>query len=264
MTYHDSVDALTADGAIVRIRSVTAADAQALADLYHRASAESLRMRFFAPPGEHVIATEVTRLTRAPSGDHSAILAERAGVVVGVASWERPSDVDRRAEFAVFVDEELHGRGVGTLLLEHLASRARGYGVRELVGEVLPGNAAMLRVATDLSSRVFSRFADGIVDVGLATASDDGATIDRRRRRWPLARGNRPRDPARAGGVRLHRRPARGQPARGLRGGCAGVPFPARRARPSGPGGDRGDLRGRRGRRRAGRGHSFVRLRRGR
>jgi acyl-CoA synthetase (NDP forming)/L-amino acid N-acyltransferase YncA len=183
--YHlDAVDALTADGAIVRIRAATRADVDALTDLYQRASTESLRLRFFAPPGTHVLDSEVGRLTREPSPEHAAIVAEQAGRLVGVASWERPSDADRRAEFAVFVDEEQHGRGIGTLLLEHLASRAHGAGVAELVGEVLPGNAAMLRVATDLSGRVFTRFADGIVDVGMATAPDEVtlAAIDSRER----------------------------------------------------------------------------------
>jgi len=168
----------------VQIRSVSRTDEDALAELYRRASVESLRLRFFAPPGERVLATEVARLTRAPSPEHAAILAERAGAVVGVASWERPSDVDERAEFAVFVDETQHGRGIGTLLLEHLASDALAHGVRELVGEVLPGNTAMLRVATDLSGRVFSRFADGIVDVGVTTAADELslAAVDSRER----------------------------------------------------------------------------------
>ncbi len=180
----DAVDALTADGAIVRIRSAVATDAEALSDLYHRASVENLRLRFFGTPGRHGIEAEVIRLTRSPSPRHDAILAERTGTVIGVASWERTSDVERRGEFAVFVDEEQHGRGIGTLLLEHLAYRAQAKGVSELVGEVLPGNVAMLRIASDLSGRAFSRFADGIVDVGMATAPDEAtlAAVDSRER----------------------------------------------------------------------------------
>ena len=60
---------------------------------------------------------------------HLALLADEAGVLVGVASYERTGDADRRAEFAVFVADDHRGRGIGTLLLEHLAAgRARpGY-----------------------------------------------------------------------------------------------------------------------------------------
>jgi acyl-CoA synthetase (NDP forming)/GNAT superfamily N-acetyltransferase len=164
------VDVLTADGGIVRIRPVAASDAPALATLYSRSSPSSLRMRFFAVPGPRAIADEVARLCRPPDADHAALLAEQAGTVLGVASYERmPADA-RRAEFAVFVAEAHHGRGIGTLLLEHLAPLARQHGLTELVGEVMPGNAAMLRVASDLSGHVWSRLDDGLVDVGIATA----------------------------------------------------------------------------------------------
>ena len=61
MTVHTSpgVDALTADGGIVRIRPVTSDDEKALTDLYERGSPEGLRMRFFVVPGRHGIAAEV-------------------------------------------------------------------------------------------------------------------------------------------------------------------------------------------------------------
>lgn len=101
------------------------------------------------------------------------MLALQGGQVVGVASGER-TDAGRRAEFSVFVAETHRDRGIGTLLLEHLAARARRHGISELVGEVLAANFAMLRVARDLSAHAWSRFADGIVDVGLNTAGDAG------------------------------------------------------------------------------------------
>ena len=42
---------------------------------------------------------------------------------------------------------------------------------------MLPGNFRMLRVARDLSARVWSRFDDGVVDLGLATSTDDEAAV---------------------------------------------------------------------------------------
>jgi acyl-CoA synthetase (NDP forming)/L-amino acid N-acyltransferase YncA len=178
------VDALAADGGIVRIRPVTASDADALTALYSGGSPDSLRMRFFVVPSKQMLADEVSRLCRLPTADHGALLAEQAGALLGVASYERMPGDQRRAEFAVFVDEAQRGRGIGTLLLEHLSPLARQQGLTELVGEVMPGNAAMLRVASDLSGHVWSRFDDGIVDVGIGTADSEDvqAAVDARDR----------------------------------------------------------------------------------
>ena len=113
-------DVLTSDGGIVRLRPVAPSDADALTALYTRGSDESLRLRFFGSPGHGGLAKEIERLVRAPGPDHDALLAEQADGVIGVASYERRPDSAHQAEFAVFVDEAHHGRGVGTLLLEHL------------------------------------------------------------------------------------------------------------------------------------------------
>jgi acyl-CoA synthetase (NDP forming)/RimJ/RimL family protein N-acetyltransferase len=168
-------DALTMDGAIVRLRPVSADDAAALADLHRRGSAESLRLRFFGSAGAAVIDQEVLRLLRTPDAQHAAILAEQGGRAIGVASYERIPGDARQAEFALFVDQVHYGHGVGTLLLEHLAAWAHTQGIAELVGSVLPDNARMLHVATDLSGRGRSRYDAGIVEVGLSTALDAAA-----------------------------------------------------------------------------------------
>ena len=171
----DSVDALAADGGIVTIRPVRPTDRRALAVLHGDATPDSLRMRFFAKPSPESLAAEIDRLCLPEDDRHLAVLAVEGPAVVGVASSERTDDTGRRAEFAVFVADAHRGRGIGTLLLEHLAARARRHGIAELVGEVLPDNVDMLRTARDLSAHAWSRFDDGIVDVGLDTTGDEPA-----------------------------------------------------------------------------------------
>ncbi|GAA3762258.1 hypothetical protein GCM10022225_54960 [Plantactinospora mayteni] len=84
-------DALAIDGGIVRIRAVMPQDRDRLTELYRRSSPESLRMRFFALPGERTIAAEVDRLCRPASpAEHGAVLAETAGQLAGVASYGIP------------------------------------------------------------------------------------------------------------------------------------------------------------------------------
>jgi acyl-CoA synthetase (NDP forming)/L-amino acid N-acyltransferase YncA len=177
-------DALAADGGIVRLRAVTEDDRVALTDLYERGSPEGLRLRFFGVPGPTVLTTEVDRLVKPGSDDHAAVAAEQNGVMIGVASYERRTDNPHQAEFAVYVDDGSRGRGIGTLLLEHLSAHARHRGVTELVGEVLPANAGMLRVANDLATHPTFRFDEGVVDVRLPTDLDEGslAVVDARDR----------------------------------------------------------------------------------
>ncbi|MEU4164057.1 GNAT family N-acetyltransferase [Actinoplanes sp. NPDC026670] len=166
------VDALAVDGGIITIRPVVASDRRELAGLYSGAELENLRLRFFSYPAAATLAAEVDRLCRPPSDRFLALVACEAGRLLGVASCER-LDYGSRAEFAVFVADHDHGRGIGTLLLEHLASRARRLGVTELVGEVLPGNRDMLGVAHDLSPRAWAHFEQGVVDVSVHTGEDE-------------------------------------------------------------------------------------------
>jgi acyl-CoA synthetase (NDP forming)/GNAT superfamily N-acetyltransferase len=175
--YAGSVDALAADGGIVTIRPVGAGDRPALAALYHDASPDSLRLRFFGHPSTGTLHAEVERLCRPPQDGHLAMIALEAGTVVGVASCERTDDHGDRAEFAVFVADRHRDRGIGTLLLEHLAVRAQRVGITQLIGEVLPGNARMLRVARDLSSHAWSHFDHGVIDVGIGIGGPDDQTL---------------------------------------------------------------------------------------
>jgi len=174
------IDALTADGGIIQIRSVTPDDAAGLRALFGRASADALRRRFFGVPGPAAVDQEIARLVRPAAADgevtdHEAIVAQQGGTVIGVASYERRPPDSGSAEFAVYVDEAHHNRGVGTLLLEHLAARARRAGVSELVGEVLSSNGDMLRVVRDLDRRSSLQFDAGVVDVRLRTEPDESA-----------------------------------------------------------------------------------------
>jgi GNAT superfamily N-acetyltransferase len=170
----DAVNARTADGGIVTIRAVRPSDRGGLTRLYGGATPESLRFRFFEQPSAATVAAEVDQLCR-PGTNHQSVLAVDGADLVGVASWERTGDTGHRAEFSVFVEEDHRGRGIGTLLLEHLTARARRRGVSELIGRVLWDNVAMRRVARDLSSHVSSRLTLGVVEVRLAAGGTAAA-----------------------------------------------------------------------------------------
>lgn len=172
-------DALAADGAIVRIRPVAATDRPALTELYEGGSAESLYRRFLCA-GDGGVAAEVERLTRPADDQHAVLVVLERDRIVGVASYERLPEPDR-ADFAVFVADSAHGRGLGTLLLERLRATARRHGITTLHGDVLPSNSPMLQVARDLGERR-QHLKDGVVDVDLPTRDDGDAALEDRNR----------------------------------------------------------------------------------
>lgn len=151
-------DALLSDGDIVHLRPTIPEDRDELLAFHSHLSPESLHLRFLGV-GSQSARSYVESLTRAPAADHLALVAVSHGRIVGVAGYERGPDPDE-AEVAMVVDDALHGRGIGTLLLEHLAHAARANGLRRLTASVLWGNTRMLDVLT-LSGMRHTRSLDG-------------------------------------------------------------------------------------------------------
>ncbi|HVE25677.1 MAG TPA: GNAT family N-acetyltransferase, partial [Sporichthya sp.] len=142
------VDALAADGTCIRIRPVTPADAEALAALHDAVSDRSRYLRFFTgdPRAGRRFVDELFAESAAHP-DQIVLVAERAGAVVGMGV-SLPMG-DEEAEIAFLVADNCHGLGLGTLLLEQLASIARERGVLRFHADVLRENSAMLGVFAD-------------------------------------------------------------------------------------------------------------------
>ena len=155
--------ALLADGATIEIRPAGRSDLDPVL-LFHQAmSPDNLYLRFFSL-SKRAAEQEAQRVCRPAGPDHAALLALLNDEVVGVASYE-PTGRPGAAEVAFAVADQMHGRGVATLLLEHLVSVARARGVACLTAETLPENSAMLRVFADVGLSVQRRMADGVVEL---------------------------------------------------------------------------------------------------
>ena len=165
-------DVLLTDGSIVRIRPGSAEDLPAVGRLHERLSSRSLYLRYFSaglPPG-----TYLDRLLRPADDDHLTLVTVDRGQVVAVAGYERLAD-PKVAEVAFLVDDAHQGRGVGTLLLEHLAASAAAAGVERFVAETLADNAAMLGVFRDAGFAVRTAFESGEVRVEFPVRPDEQA-----------------------------------------------------------------------------------------
>ncbi|WP_030160823.1 GNAT family N-acetyltransferase [Glycomyces sp. NRRL B-16210] len=167
-------DALDAEGRIVRIRPVGPGDVAALIAFHEGCTTTDLRYRFFGS-GRGLLPIEARRLAGLnATGRGAALAVEADGLMLAVASFHCAPDQPERAEFGVLVAPGRRHRGLGTLLLEHLALLAASAGVKELAGQVLAGNSRMLRLAQRLAPGIPMPYADGVVDVVL-TAETDGA-----------------------------------------------------------------------------------------
>ncbi len=155
--------ALLTDGSTVEIRAAEPKDAEAVREMHAAMSPDNVYLRFFSL-SPRAAQTEAARVTREPGPDHLALLAWLGKRLVGVASYEatgRPGV----AEIAFAVPDDMHRRGIATLLLEHLVSLARRRGLDAFTASTLAENAAMLAVFADAGLPVRRQFADGVVEL---------------------------------------------------------------------------------------------------
>ena len=159
-----SVYALLTDGTTIEIRSAWPDDVDAVRDMHQKLSPDSLYLRFFSM-NPSAAEREARRLCREPAPDHAALLALLDGELMGCGSYECYDLPAQSAEVALAVADEMHNRGVGTLLLEHLISLARSRGLHAFTAETLSENALMLRVFADAGLQVHRALADGVYDL---------------------------------------------------------------------------------------------------
>ena len=167
--------ALLTDGTMLEIRPARPDDFDAVRDMHAKMSSENLYLRFFGV-SRSAAESEARRVCREPAPDHAALLAVLEGQVVGCGSYEVARDGSRSAEIAMAVADDMHRRGVGTLLLEHLVSLARSRGVLAFVAETLSENALMMQVFADAGLGAQRALADGVYEVSFPLpAGEDGA-----------------------------------------------------------------------------------------
>jgi acyl-CoA synthetase (NDP forming)/GNAT superfamily N-acetyltransferase len=173
--------ALLADGTTMTIRPATPRDYQAVLRLHEAMSPGNLYFRFFS--ASRVSAErEAHRVCLDDRQGLAALLGLRGDDVVGVASYELTSH-PTAAEIALAVADDMHGRGIATLLLEHLVSLARARGVKTLVADVLPDNYPVLHVLADAGLSVRRRAGGGVVEISMpvpdnAALGEDDAYLD--------------------------------------------------------------------------------------
>jgi acyl-CoA synthetase (NDP forming)/GNAT superfamily N-acetyltransferase len=156
-----SVYALLTDGTTIEIRPARPDDSDAVRDMHEKLSPESLYLRFFSM-SPSAAGREACRLCREPAPDHAALLVLLDGELIGCGSYECDDPPSQSAEVALAVADDMHNRGVGMLVLEHLISLARSRGLHAFTADTLSENAPMLRVFADTGLQAHRALADGV------------------------------------------------------------------------------------------------------
>jgi acetyl coenzyme A synthetase (ADP forming)-like protein len=103
----------------------------------------------------------------------ATLLEDDQEQIIGVGRYFRLGANPARAEVAFVVRDDFQGRGIGTLLLEHLGRIARAAGITEFEADVLGENNQMLGVFLRSGFRVQRSLEGGVFHVTFPTAETE-------------------------------------------------------------------------------------------
>lgn len=161
---HWEADVVLADGGTAHVRPVAATDGPAIIAMHARMSDRTRYLRYFQAvarlsPAQLAVFTDVDHVSSV------GLIAELGGDVIAAGSYHRDPRRPEEAEVAFVVEDAHQRRGLGSILLEHLAAAAGERGIRRFTAEVLGENQTMLRVFLDAGYAVTREFSSGIVDL---------------------------------------------------------------------------------------------------
>ena len=150
--HRDEEQVLDRRGRTVTIRDVTPLDTGKVEDLLRHLSRRSARQRFLC--SSSTVETCYAKVLTDRQHTLDAVVATAGTAILGVGSNHQMGEGsgvgEDCCEFALTVDEDDQGQGIGTLLLESLVDRAQRHGYRTLVGTVMQENVHMFDVVTHL------------------------------------------------------------------------------------------------------------------
>jgi acyl-CoA synthetase (NDP forming)/GNAT superfamily N-acetyltransferase len=167
---HWEADVLLSDGQVAHLRPIGPDDEKRLVAFYDEVSAESKYLRFFAPMPQ-LSEKDVLRFTNVDHQSRVAFVLTVADRMIAVGRFDRipPEEAEEEAvteaEVAFLVQDAHQGRGIGQLLLEHLAQAGRERGIDKFVADVLPENRRMIQTFRDAGYKVQGGFTEGVMHV---------------------------------------------------------------------------------------------------
>lgn len=171
----DAVDAILRDGASIELRAIGDGDRERLISLFERMGPMSIRHRYFGAKRE---LTEVDlRFLRGDGSSHVTLAAvvRRGGreTFLGTGRYIVLPDHPGIAEVAFEIADAEQGRGIGTLLLDHLARIARSRDLTMFRAVVERDNRQMLDVFERSGFAIGSSSSQGVCHVDIPIADSE-------------------------------------------------------------------------------------------
>ena len=166
-----AVDEVLRDGSPIHIRAITPEDKDLLFEHFSGLSPDSRYTRFFGAK-RTLSLDELVGFTELDFDNQVGLTATKMEGgrerFIGIGRYFRTPD-RLSAEVAFAVLDEYQGRGIATLLLEHLRRIAHASGIAEFVADVMVSNHHMLDVfrGSGFQRKSFSQ--GGVVHVSLRT-----------------------------------------------------------------------------------------------
>ncbi len=150
------------------LRPIRPEDTEEHQRFFHALDPLDIRMRMFVQIRE-LQPSQLARMTQIDYDREMAFIAvrkrpdgsdETLGVVRGVADPDND-----KAEFAIIIRSDLKGMGLGSILMNKLIAYFRQRGTRQIVGEALSDNRAMMELMRDLGFALRSNPGEGTVEL---------------------------------------------------------------------------------------------------
>lgn len=168
-------DVVLTDGGTVHVRPIRPDDDGRLAELAERMSPRSLYYRFLSP-APRLTPERIHHFTHVDYDTRMALVATLGDEIVAVARYDRAGERSQEAEVAFAVDDAHQGRGIGTVLLEHLAAVGREQGIRRFTADTLGENRRMLGVFHDAGWEVEKHLDAGVFSLNFPIEETPRAT----------------------------------------------------------------------------------------
>ncbi|MDL5156455.1 bifunctional GNAT family N-acetyltransferase/acetate--CoA ligase family protein [Actinomycetospora termitidis] len=178
---HWEADVVAADGVTAHLRPITPDDADDVVAFHARLSERTRYYRYFSPYPT-IPARDLKRFVEVDQHDSVALVLWLATEIIAIGRYVRLGADDPSAEVAFVVRDDHQGRGLGSILLEHLAAAAEEVGISRFVAEVLSENRAMVHTFRQAGYDVTRSLDGSTLHLEFDVAATDRSTEVRRSR----------------------------------------------------------------------------------
>ncbi|MFC3285278.1 bifunctional acetate--CoA ligase family protein/GNAT family N-acetyltransferase [Litchfieldella rifensis] len=158
------------NGMRVEVRPIRAEDAPLITAFHTQLSEESIRFRYFHHKAD-LTKRDLSMLAHINYDRQMAFIAEHhrddgGREMLGVVRvWNDPDNI--RTEFSVIIRDDLHGQGLGSLLMNKMIRYCQSVGTLEMVGKVMVDNHPMRALMKHLGFRLRYNMEEQVVDATL-------------------------------------------------------------------------------------------------